>query len=524
MDRRIALVLVTVGAAAAQAPPTFSVGTRLVQVDAIVRDGHGPVAGLTKDDFTLFDNGKPQKIAVFSVRSARNPEVKAAPLPPGAVSNRVNRFGETPATATILLIDRQNTPVSDQPYANKKIVKFLQARGNKDSIGIYILGNTLRVVQDLTDDPDRLDRAVKSLKPQDAKGLTADVTLDKTGDAITDAMLARSLEGLDDIVLQTKATSLKEALEAIARHLAKVPGRKNLVWVSGSFPIFVKRATYSLDFTPEMTAAGRALNDANVAIYPVDARGLMGALSPSSSVSSAETGGRRGCEPGGPCIMPGPGRANEPSGLDTMNTLASLTGGRAFYNTNGIEDSIAKAVEDAELTYTLGFYPAEESLDGKYHKLTVKVSRRGGSVHHRGGYLASKSVAGSDQAASLEELLRDPLEATDLGLLALAIPDAAKPGAFEVRVKMDLHDVQLERANARRSGAVDLSFLLVGTGKVWTKTIRIDIRDDQFDAALDKGITSNQLLETDGKARDLRVVVQDRTTGAAGSVRIALGR
>jgi hypothetical protein len=87
---------------------------------------------------------------------------------------------------------------------------------------------------------------------------------------------------------------------------------------------------------------------------------------------------------------------------------------------------------------------------------------------------------------------------------------------------MDLHDVQLERANARRSGSIDLSFLLVGTGEVWTKTIRIDIPDNQFDAALDKGITTNELLETDGKARDLRVVVQDRTTGAAGSVRIPL--
>jgi VWFA-related protein len=367
-------------------------------VDAIVRDSHGPIAGLTRDDFTVLDNGKPQKIAVFSVRSSRNPEVPVAPLPPGAVSSRLNRRGETPASATILLIDRQNTPVSDQAYANRKIVKFLETRGNKDSLGIYILGNTLRVVQDLTDDPERLDRALKSLKPQEAKGLTSDVKVDKNGDAITDAMLARSLEGLDDIILQTKATSLKDALTEIARHLAKVPGRKSLVWVSGSFPLFVRRATYNLDFTPEMQAAGKALNDANVAIYPVDARGLAGSLSVPGSVANAETGGGRGCNPAlGECIMAGPGRMGEPTGLDTMNALASLTGGRAFYNTNGIEDSIAKAVEDAEITYTLGFYPSSENLDGTYHKLTVKMSRRVGSVHHRGGYIASKAMAGADQ-------------------------------------------------------------------------------------------------------------------------------
>ncbi len=524
MGKSNGLVLLIVCAAGAQ-PPTFSTGTRLVLVDTIVRDSHGPVAGLTKDDFTLLDNGKPQKIAVFSVRSSRNPAAPMTPLPAGAVSNRLNRHGETPASATILLIDRQNTPALDQAYANRKVVKFLEARGNKDSLGIYILGNTLRVVQDLTDDPERLDRALKSLKPQDARGLTQDVTVEKTGDAIADSMVSRSLEGLDDIILQTKATSLKDALTEIAHHLAKVPGRKNLVWVSGSFPLFVRRATYNLDFTPEMQAAGKALNDANVAIYPVDARGLAGTLTLPGSVANAEMGGGRGCNPSaGPCmpgIMPGPAGVGEPTGFDTMNALASLTGGRAFYNTNGIEDSIAKAVEDAELTYTLGFYPSAENLDGTYHKLTVKQTRRGASVHHRGGYLAS-TAAGPSGEATLEELLGDPLDATDLGLLAQAVPDPAKPGSFDVRVRLDLHDLQLDHANLRRSGAVDFSFLVEGSGMLRTKSLRIDIPDDQFEAALKNGIEARESIETDVGLRDLRIVVRDRTTGAAGSVRLPL--
>src|SRR5579872_1293800 len=179
--------------------PTFSAGTRLVQVDTIVRNNSGPVAGLTKDDFTLFDNGKPQRIAVFSVRSARSPAATAVRLPAGAVSNRLNSRGEVPASATILLIDRLNTPIRDQPYANRKIVKFLQARGSRDSIGIYTLGNRLRVIQDLTSDPDRLARAVKVLKPEDPPRLKADLELDPTSDPVTDAMLARELEGLEDI-------------------------------------------------------------------------------------------------------------------------------------------------------------------------------------------------------------------------------------------------------------------------------------------------------------------------------------
>ena len=123
MGKSIGLVLLALAAAGAQTP-TFSTGTRLVQVDTIVRDSHGPVAGLTRDDFTLLDNGKPQKIAVFSVRSSRNPAEPLTPLPPGAVSNRLNRHGETPASATILLIDRQNTPALDQAYAMNPHARF----------------------------------------------------------------------------------------------------------------------------------------------------------------------------------------------------------------------------------------------------------------------------------------------------------------------------------------------------------------------------------------------------------------
>lgn len=123
---------------------------------------------------------------------------------------------------------------------------------------------------------------------------------------------------------------------------------------------------------------------------------------------------------------------------------------------------------------------------------------------------------------SLEELFRDPLDATGLGLLAQAIPDPAKPGSFEVQVRVDLHDLQLVSENGRRSGRVDVSFLVAGTGRVRTKTFKIDIPDDQFAATLERGLYTAEPVETDGQAKDLRVVARDLTTGAAGSVRVEL--
>src|SRR6478752_5198183 len=82
--------------------PTFQAGTRLVEVDVIVRDKNGPVMGLNQDDFTLLDNGKPQKISVFAVKGSQSSRQAAVPLPPGTVSNRVTRNGQEAASSTVI--------------------------------------------------------------------------------------------------------------------------------------------------------------------------------------------------------------------------------------------------------------------------------------------------------------------------------------------------------------------------------------------------------------------------------------
>jgi VWFA-related protein len=197
-------------------------------------------------------------------------------------------------------------------------------------------------------------------------------------------MVARSLEELQNFVVTDRSHATSSALITIARQMKSIPGRKSLVWVSGSFPLFVTRPRTTLNFSDEINRAGHALTDANVAVYPVDARGL------GVSFLTAEQSG----QPAGSCLktgepcLPAPGRGSSPSGIDTMNTLADLTGGRAYYNTNGIEDSIRQATDDAEVTYTLGFYPGDEP-DEKFHRLTVKVTGKGRDVRFRRGYYAA---------------------------------------------------------------------------------------------------------------------------------------
>src|SRR5215470_15192037 len=123
--RRFALFLAAL-LVTAQAP--IRVGTRLVEVQVIVRDKKGPVHGLTQDDFQILDQGKPQKIAIFAVPALPvGTDSKPKPLGPNVASNIITRSGERAANVTVVLLDRINTTVQDQGYANKQVLKVLKA-------------------------------------------------------------------------------------------------------------------------------------------------------------------------------------------------------------------------------------------------------------------------------------------------------------------------------------------------------------------------------------------------------------
>jgi VWFA-related protein len=485
--------------------PTFSAASKLVEVDVVARSKGAPATGLTREDFTLLDNGKPQKFSFFSVRSARNPGPAVVPLAAGVVSNRLERDDEGVANTTVLLIDQENTPQINQAFAIQRIVRFVQMRRKPDRMGIYAFGRDgLQTVLEITSDSDLLNRAARNLKAQDPSYKSFDAT----------GMTARQADGHSAVVLMQRAMDTKHVLQTSARLLAKVPGRKNLIWVTTSFPLVAPEL--GLDFNRDLEEAARALNDANVALYAVDARGLIGALAGITAISNAESKGPQ--SPGQLRIQMGRGEPQNPSGVNTMYKLADLTGGLVFFNkSNAIEESIQQAVDDSELTYTLGFYPAQGEKDYAWHDLKVEVSRRGVRVRYRENYFASKTPA---ERLSLDALLEDPLDATQLQLVAETHPDPARPGFYEVRLSVDLHDIHLEKQNNIWVGAVDVSFFIEGARTARKITRKIEIPDAQLAAALEKGIVVNDSIA----AGALRIVAQDGSTGAAGSVRITLGK
>src|ERR1017187_2589470 len=173
-------LLLPVLALVSQDPPIFHANTRLVQVNVIVHDKNGPVANLTRNDFKLTDRGKAQTISVFSVESVREAPKEAAPLPQNTFSNRQHGGQETPASVTVILLDRLNTLsgpgheayeetptwVEDLALGNAKnhVVKFVQQLDPRDRIAIYSLGKSLEVLSDFSSDREQLLTVLKNYR------------------------------------------------------------------------------------------------------------------------------------------------------------------------------------------------------------------------------------------------------------------------------------------------------------------------------------------------------------------------
>ena len=504
------VIVATVAAQQAPPQPTFQAGTRLVEVDVIARTKAGPATGLTRDDFTLLDNGKPQKISLFLIKTSKtsvaSPESISAPkpLPPGVVSNRPASNGKSPKTATILLIDRRNTTQIDQGFAIPRVVKFVQTRRTETPIALYTFGRDgLGALQALTDDAESLNLAVNKVKPVNPGPLC-------------DGLEGRAAEECTRSEILARVMDTKRALQGIARNFGKVPGRKNLIWITSSLPILGR----DFDFTQDMEEIAHALNNASITLYAVDARGLIGALSGMTAISNAESRGNPQA-----AQMQARKLGVGPSGIETLNLLAGRTGGDRYFNSNGIEDSIQTAVEDGEVTYTLGFYPAQDEKEGLWHNLKVEVATQGVKLRYRQNYFSGRTLDATNERPTLKELFQDPTNATQVELLAEATPDEERKGFVRVKVTVDPHNLEWRHEDGRRSGGVDVSYSVAGSTKWLTKTAKFDIPDDLFADFLARGgIDTVESIDTAGGVKAVRVVVQDRTTGAAGSVTVPLGK
>ncbi len=268
-----------------------------------------------------------------------------------------------------------------------------------------------------------------------------------------------------------------------------------------------------------MTRVTRALTDANVAVYPVDPRGL-----PSAIENPGPYGKVNPRHP--PMIL----KDLPWDEYATMDSVAELTGGKASYHTNDIEGSIRRAIDDSRVTYMLGYYPDHAQWDGEFREIKVRIHRQGAQLHYRRGYFAVKDAGPGDEKQRAQIMLAavsQPLESTSLGVrMELLSHEASQAQPVKGRLTIDLRDVKLNSSGARRTGSINLFYVELDPNRKvlasHAQTLTLSLTDATYKLTMRDGAKILCDFPIKPGATTIRVVALDANSGATGTVTIPL--
>jgi VWFA-related protein len=443
---------------------TLKAYSRLTVVDVTVVDGkENPVHGLPATAFTVLEDGKPQPLRSFSEVGKDTPMVtrQLPKLPPHIYTN----LQPAPASSAVnlILIDSLNTTPQDQIFVKQETVNYLKSMQPGTRIAIMTLGSSLRLLQGFTSDPEVLIAAVKTRKN---RALPSPFDDSATDDAmatqmdISDSDAAAAIQAFQN-QQQSFQNDIKnrmtlEALDQIAAYLSGIKGRKNLIWFTGgiSLQMFPSGGTNDLadmtDYTKDLRKTTDMLTAAQIAVYPVDARGIM--TNPAASVVRPPTGfsNGRGDSMGKAINAFDMKTGQEHLGMDAV---ADATGGVAYYNTNGLKEAVGLAVKNGENYYALSYSPPDPKFDGIFHKITVKVNVPGVRLSYRKGYY-SDDIARNEitPGISLATTAPEPYGNNMAASMGRGVPTSSQL-LFTVRVEP--HSAELNPPGSKVLGTLD---------------------------------------------------------------------
>ena len=416
--------------AISNAPATGTVlhaQSRLVVLDVEVADHDKPVKGLDRSRFHVLEDGHEVPIASFEENEPpASVEIAKAPtLPPDTYSN-VPVYPETSAV-NVLLLDALNTPMGDQAQVRKQMIAYLSTIKPGTALAIFTLSSRLRMVEGFTTDVAKLKQALESRKPNERS--SADVGANSSeSNSSTLVQAASSVATSNDpgtrwlvgqimqFAADTEAYETDQrvmmtldALSELARYLTAIPGKKNLIWFSGSFPIglspdaMLRAPVKNMnDYSIEVQRTSTLLSAARISVYPVDARGLTMAPTVDSSYTPplASVRGVR------PVVANDNNNSSMQASQDqaTMSTIAAETGGRAYMNGNGLKEAVEKIVEEGSSYYALSYVPPEETggkHGAEFHKIEVKVEGSKYQLAYRQGYYSDVRSQPADSSGGV---------------------------------------------------------------------------------------------------------------------------
>jgi len=567
--------------AQAEPIPVLKMTSNLVLVDVVVTNHDKAVHGLDRSKFHLFEDGQEQAITAFDEH--RPGAIPAKPLAPSALPPHF--YNNAPAYAAtdvmnVLLLDGLNTPATDQMRVRQQMIGYLGKIQPGTMLAIFTLSTRLRMATGFTTDIAQLTKTIQGdkVKPDNTillNGPTAPDPLDAlqgyfSGNASprasgvwgsTLASLQQFAADHEDAATNERILMTLDALNQLGLYLSGIPGRKNLIWFSGSFPIslnpqFMKgsRSQGGGSYEEEVRNTDNLLAAARVAVYPVDARGLT--TMPGFQVDNASIGPA----PQGPGVVdisPANGAFEGTLAAEhgAMREIAELTGGRAIIDTNGLGEAVASAVENGASYYTLAYTPPAKDLNGQFRKIKVSLDARGDDISYRRGYYAgvadkttaqasgrinpiieASSTHGAPPATQVLFLAR-VLPASD-PQLAGAHPLEGPAGQLTASLKGPVHryvaDLQIdprtlafETTPAGLHQAVFECTLVAydADGKRLNydgSGYTISLNANQYARVLAKGLPARVALDVPAGENYLRIIVYDKTADRAGSLEVPL--
>jgi VWFA-related protein len=534
----------------------FTARAELVLVPTLVTDKSGNhVKGLTKDDFTLLENGTEQKIATFEevTSDARRP---SHPKSPNEFTNSL-AAGATHARVTIIVLDLINTPLMAQADARKELLNYLtQSLDQREPTGLYTLTRSgIRMIHDFATDPRVLVTALHMLKgdayemvdsPEDVEAITGTASPDGSGGETSLSTAGRGSRGsagaaseaqrlqtmMEDSELNFQAfeqrmaiTYTLDGMQEVAQALAGIPGRKALIWAGGGFPFNVSGNTMQLvpygrdslsDVLPMYEHTWQLLNEAQIALYPVDVKGLQVVTLPSASVRN-----------------PGKhyGRNMSSRQLDTQATLqtfASMTGGRAYYNSNDLAKGFRDAVNDSAEYYMLDYYLDRSKPKSGWRKLSVKVKRDHVEVRARSGFFVTDATTDPENSrkTDISSALQSPMDYTSLTLVArwTKVEPGKEPGKKHVNYEMQLSP-DAGVINEADNNRVALDFVALAktpegklAGPPMGQKVDVHLPAERLPIVKQQGVVYRDALDLAPGEYTVRFVVRDDLSGRTGSV------
>jgi VWFA-related protein len=539
----------------------------LVLVDVVVTDHGTPVRGIDKSRFRLFENGKEERVASFDENrpDTQVKNIATTPmLPPNTYTNLPGYHQNT--EVNVLLLDALNTPLENQFQLRKMMVEYIGKIPKGTPLAIFTLSTRLRMAQGFTTDQALLLNALKAGKnspsasvamdnSSSSEGLSSmmdDLAQSKAAATTHVSSLAANIEQFEAETaafrMDVRVQMTIDALGQLSRYLSAIPGRKNLIWLSGSFPIALDPDTtlnnpmeVMRSYSNELHTLSTQMASARVAVYPIDARGLMNLPSFDASTASENLTSIKRRSTNDPDVKFLQQTASE---HDTMAEIARATGGKEFVNNNDLIGAIASVVENGSSYYTLGYHPSTKKKDGKYHNIQVRLDGANYNLSYRRGYYADSAVSKPAAInASVEvpgtpwssqiQLIARVLPASDPNFAGVKLPDGG--GEDAAKLKSPSHYIvdliispsgitfDLPEANKHHCSfeAVVLAFDSEGKQVNFTgHGYQLNLTDLQYQQITKSGMHSYLGIDLHAGDVTLRLLVKDSVSGRTGSLEV----